>query len=303
MSDAPPRSRIREAMAIVLLRDVPFWQRSRLRRYGRRLLLPTYIYLAWLLALLALEDRMLYAGATFGRPWLPAPEYLSVREVTLTSAAGDSIHCWFTAPDGWTPDRGAVLYSHGAGGNLSRICGRMYRWHKYTGRAVLLYDYPGYGRSSGRPSETGCYEAGDAAFSWLVEEMKVRPREVMLVGDSLGCAIATELATRHDARMLVLQGGFTSFPDMAQTRFPMFPGRWLVHNQMNNEAKVGRVRCPVLVTHGTADSVVPFRQGERVFVAAREPKRFWRVEGGKHAPPSGDDFFAAVKEFLRETQP
>jgi uncharacterized protein len=245
---------------------------------------------------------MLYAGATFGKPWLEPPENLRVREVTLTSAAGDRIHCWFTAPEGWTADRGAILYSHGAGGNLSRISGRMFRWHKHFGRAVLLYDYPGYGRSSGRPSERGCYEAGDAAFSWLVEEMKVPRKEVMLVGDSLGCAISTELATRHEARMLVLQGGFSSFPDMAQTRFPIFPSRWLVHNQLNNEAKVGRVLCPVFITHGTADGVVPFRQGERLFEAAAEPKRFWRVEGGYHAPPSDDNYFVAVSAFLRETR-
>jgi hypothetical protein len=289
-------------MAIVLLRDVPFWQRNRLRRLGRRLLFPTYFYVGWLVLLLALEDRMLYAGATFGKPWVEPPDYLRVRELTLTTALGDQIHCWFTAPAGWTSRRGAILYSHGAGGNLSRLGGRMHRWQQATGRAVLLYDYPGYGRSSGWPSERGCYEAGEAALSWLTGAQRVSAKEVIQVGDSLGCAVATELATRHEARMLVLQGGFTSFPDMAQTRFPIFPGRWLVHNQMNNEAKIGRARCPVFVTHGTADGVVPFWQGERVYAAARGPKRFWPVEGGKHTPPSSEEYFAAVKGFLRETE-
>jgi fermentation-respiration switch protein FrsA (DUF1100 family) len=286
MSDAPQESR-----------------RSRGRRFCRRLVVAAGIYLGWLLVLLALEDRMLYAGATFGKPWVEPPEYLHVREVTLTSGSGDAIHCWFTAPKDWVPERGAILYSHGSGSNLSRISGRAYRWREPLGRAMLLYDYPGYGKSSGRPSEDGCYAAGEAAFEWLVEENKVPPGEILLVGESLGCAVSTELATRHDARLLVLQGGFASFPDMAQIRFPVFPSRWLVHNKMDNEAKVGRARCPVFVSHGTDDAVVPFGQGERVFNAAAEPKRFWRVEGGKHAPPSNPEFFAAVNDFLRETRP
>jgi hypothetical protein len=138
---------------------------------------------------------------------------------------------------------------------------------------------------------------------FLVEEMQVPEQEVILVGESLGCAIATELATRYDARLLILQGGFTSFPDMAQTRFPMFPGRWLVHNKMNNEEKMARVRCPVFISHGTDDSVVPYRQGERLYRAAPEPKHLWRVEGGKHSPPNYPAFYEAVRAFLKETQP
>ena len=95
----------------------------------------------------------------------------------------------------------------------------------------------------------------------------------------MGGAVAVELATRHDVRLLVLHGAFTSFPDMAQVRFPFYPSRYLVHNRMDNEAKIGLVRCPVFLTHGTADSVVPFRQGERLFAAAREPKRFVAPRG------------------------
>src|SRR5262249_22481256 len=125
--------------------------------------------------------------------------------------------------------------------------------------------------------------------------------EVILVGESMGSAIATELATRHEARMLVLHGAFTSMPDMAQNRFPIFPARYLVHARMDNESKIGHVRCPVLITHGTADAVVPFARAEGLYAAAPEPKRFIRVGGGGHRPPAKADFFAELRSFLDET--
>jgi fermentation-respiration switch protein FrsA (DUF1100 family) len=294
-----PRSR--QIVATLLLRRVPFWQRSRRRRLARLVVLACYIYVATLLVLLALQDRLLFPGATIARPWCEPPEYLGVRELTLDSAAGDRIRAWFSAPRGWTPDRGAVLISHGNGGNLSRESGRAYRWREPFGRAVVLYDYPGYGKSSGRPSEDGCYAAGEAAFGWLTKDQGVPANEIILVGESMGGAIAVELATRHRVRLLVLHGAFTSVPDMAQVRFPWYPSRYLVYNRMDNEAKIPLAKCPVLITHGTADSVVPFHQGERLFAAASEPKQFIRMEGHEHSPPNKEDFFETVKLFLSKT--
>jgi fermentation-respiration switch protein FrsA (DUF1100 family) len=258
------------------------------------------LYVGTFLVLLALEDRLLFPGATLARPWRDAPAYLGVRELRLPSDDGATIHAWFTVPPGWQPAQGAVLHSHGNGSPLCVLAGRAYRWREHLRRAVLLYDYPGYGKSSGRPSEGGCYAAAEAAFRFL-EEQKVPAREVILAGESLGTAIATELATRHDARLLVLHGGFTSFPDMAAVRFPCFPGRYLCHNRMDSAAKIGRARCPVFVSHGTADSVVPYRQGKRLFAAAREPKRFLRLAGGKHGPPNSLEYYAAVQAFLAAT--
>lgn len=302
MATAPSRpSRSRQMVAILLLRGVPFWQRSRGRRIGRFLVLACYLYFATPLVLLALEDRFLFPAATVARPWLDPPDYLRVRELTVDSSTGDRIHAWFATPEGWEPRRGAVLHSHGNGSNLSRLSGRAFRWRERLGRAVLLYDYPGFGKSSGRPSEAGCYAAGEAALQWLTESQGVPACEIVLVGESLGGAIAVELATRHAARLLVLHGAFTSFPDMAQARFPCYPSRYLVHNRMDNEAKISRARCPVVITHGTADGTVPFHQGERLFAAAPEPKQFVRMEGHGHGPPNDDGFFEGVREFLAAT--
>ncbi len=286
---------------IVLLRDAQFWRRSRSRRFARYALFACYAYVAVLFALLAFEDRFLFPGATIARPWCDPPEFLHVRELTVETEAGDRIWAWFSAPEGWKPEQGAVLISHGNGGNLSRESGRAYRWRESLGLAVMLYDYPGYGKSTGRPSEARCYSAGEAALKWLVEQHGVPSSEVILVGESLGGAIAVELATRHAVRLLVLEGAFTSFPDMAQCRFPCYPSRYLVHNRMDNEAKIPLIRCPAILTHGTADQVVPFHHGERLFAAAHEPKLFLKVDGGGHGPPNKQEFFETVQVFLAQT--
>ena len=250
----------RSILRTVLLRRTPFWQRSRRRRVARLIVLACYIYIASFFVLLALEDRFLFPVATVARPWSEPPRHPTVNEHTFDSVNGDRIYAWFSAPKGWEPRRGAVLFCHSNGSNLSRIAHRAFRWRDPFDRAVLLYDYPGYGKSSGRPSESGCYAAGEAALKWLVEVNGVPANEVILVGESLGGAIAVELAARHMSRLLVLHGAFTSFPDVAQARLPFYPSRYFVHNQLDNEAKIGLARCPVLIAHGTADNVVPYLQ-------------------------------------------
>jgi pimeloyl-ACP methyl ester carboxylesterase len=300
--EAAGRSPSTQTIPIRFIGEWFFRRRILGRRMAWFLVFTCLLYAGTFVVLLALEDRLLFPGATGARAWHEPPDYLHIREVTLDSAMGERIGAWFSAPDGWEPCRGAILYSHGNRGNVSCLASRAHHWRDATGRAVLLYDYPGYGKSSGRPSERGCYAAGEAALRWLEEVQRVPAGEVIRVGESMGGAVATELATRHAVRLLVLHGAFTSFPDMAQMRVPIYPSRYLVHNQMDNEAKIGHVHCPVLITHGTADAIVPFHQGERLFAAAAEPKRFIRMEDHGHGPPVTVDFFEGVRRFLAETR-
>jgi pimeloyl-ACP methyl ester carboxylesterase len=260
------------------------------------------LYLVVVVVLMALEDTLLYPGAPFSIEEREPSADLAVRQLTLTAGDGTPISAWFTAAQGWRPEQGAVLYSHSNGSNLSLRQGRLRRWRQHLGRAVLVYDYPGYGQSGGWPTEAGCHAAAEAAWAWLVEEQKVPAKEVILLGSSLGTALATELAARHENRLLVLTGAFTSFPDIAQERVPWVPARWLVHNRLDSLAKIGRVKGPVFIAHGTADRVVPMWMGERLFAQAPAPKRFHAMPGQPHLHPAHAEFFAAVREFLTETQ-
>ena len=116
--------------------------------------------------------------------------------------------------------------------------------------AVLIFDYPGYGRSGGRPSEAGCYAAADAAHDWLTAAGRVPAGRVIVLGRSLGAGVAVDLACRRPVRALVLYSPFTSFPDLAQEKCRWLPTRRLVQNRFDNLAKIGGVRGPVFIAHG-----------------------------------------------------
>lgn len=296
MSETLPNNTL---LRILLLRKCDFWGR---RAWLRRLTALVYLYVGVFILLLWLENRLLHPGATFARFWKAPPADLSVQEFDLTIAGGDRVTAWFTAPPGWRPDHGAVLYSHGNGGNLSTRAKVIAELRRHTGRAVLGHDYPGYGKSDGAPTEAGCYASGDAAYEWLVREQKVSPGEIILVGESLGGGVAVDLASRRENRMLVTLATFTSFPDMAQFRFPWLPARYFVRNNFDNERKIAEVRSPVLIAHGTADVVIPYWQGERLAAAATGTKRFVTLDSKPHyclCP----ELFQAMKELLEETAP
>jgi fermentation-respiration switch protein FrsA (DUF1100 family) len=294
--------RLRALLAVLALQRVPFWERSRGRRCGRLVVWALYCYLGVLVVLLALENWFLFHPTKASADWLPPPAGLDVRDVELSSADGTRLHAWWSTPPGWEPGRGAVLYCHGNAGNLSHRGEALRLWAKEMGQAVLIFDYPGYGRSAGRPTEAGCYAAGEAGYAWLTEVQKVRPADVILYGGSLGGAIATELASHRPFRALVLMAAFTSFADMAQKTFPWLPARWLVRNKLDNVTKIALCRGPVFIAHGTADGLVPFTHGERLYAAACGPKRFYPMVGHDHNDGAGPEFFAALRQFLAEVR-
>jgi fermentation-respiration switch protein FrsA (DUF1100 family) len=285
---------------ILLLRDAPFWTDSPRRRWARRLVALIYLYVGFLLFLLWQENRLLFAGATFNNHWYDAPP--DFREVEIPIAGGAHVGAWFTAPEGWKPEHGAVLFSHGNGSNISTRARLYALWRRHLNRAVLGYDYPGYGKSPGGSTEAGCYAAGDGAYDWLVQEMKVPAGEVILVGESLGGGVAVDQAARRENRMLITLAAFTSFPEMAALKFPWLPGRYLVRNQFDNLAKIPRARGPVFISHGTADALTPFSHGERLAASAPEPKRFQPLKDLPHMHPDRVEFWEAVKAFLEATK-
>jgi fermentation-respiration switch protein FrsA (DUF1100 family) len=168
------------------------------------------------------------------------------------------------------------------------------------GQAVLVYDYPGYGRSTGKPSEAACIASAEAALDCLIREKHVPPEMVILYGGSLGGAMAIDLAVRQPYRALLLVSAFTSIPAMARKQYPWFPIGRFIRNRFDNLARISRCPGRVFIAHGTADGFVPFWMGEQLFAAAREPKRFFPMVGYDHRHRPGPDFYNEVQRFLAE---
>src|SRR5262249_14221799 len=154
-----------------------------------------------------------------------------------------------------------VLYSHGNAGHIAGRIDLVRQWQKELGASVLIYDYPDFGRSTGVPSEAGCYAAGQAAYDWLRTVQKTPPERIIIYGKSLGCAVATELAMHNPHRALVLMAPFTSVPDMAQELFPFFPARWIARTRFDNAAKLAQYQGVLLIGHGREDNIVPYHHG------------------------------------------
>lgn len=244
-----------------------------------------------------IERRLIFKPSHFPR-WLEPAADFPVEDIWLTIDGGAQIHGWWCPTSGWNPSKGATLYSHGNAGNLSFRAEVVRRWQQRLGQAVLIYDYPGYGRSTGKPDERGCYAAAAAFHDWLLKEKEVAARDVLLYGGSLGGAIAIELATRVPYRALVIVSAFTSVPDMARLRFRWLPVGGCIRNRFDNLAKIGRCGR-VFLAHGTSDSLIPFAMGEKLFAAAREPKQFLPMVDFDHFHTPGQEFYAELGTFLQ----
>jgi fermentation-respiration switch protein FrsA (DUF1100 family) len=232
--------------------------------------------------------------------WGNPPSEVRTEDVWLSLLQATRVHAWWCVPEKWSPADGAVLFSHGYSGNLSHCAEGVRRLVTLLGQAVLVYDYPGYGRSTGKPSEAACIASAEAALDFIIREKHVPPERVLLYGGSLGGAMAIDLAARQPYRALLLVSAFTSIPDMARKRYPWFPIGRFIRNRFDNLAKIGRCPGRVFIAHGTADGFVPFSMAEQLFDAAREPKRFFPMLGHDHRHRPGPDFYNEVQRFLAD---
>jgi fermentation-respiration switch protein FrsA (DUF1100 family) len=255
-------------------------------------------YVGVIIVLLALENSLVYRPTLATQEWREPPNP-RVQDVELRSADGTRIHAWWCPYEG---ARGAMLYCHGNAGNLSQRAGAVAELQRILREAVLIFDYPGYGRSGGKPTEAGCYAAANAAYDWLVDHQHITPKDILIYGGSMGGGVAVDLASRKPHRALLLYKTFTAMPDVAQRLYPWLPVRWLMRNRFNNVEKIRRCRQPVFVASGTADSLVPFDLGERLFAAANEPKCFHTLVGADHNDPIPLEMLTAFQEFLARAE-
>lgn len=259
-------------------------------RAGRILLIA---YLVFLLVMKYFENSLVFVPTKFpGGNW--APWGIAVEDAWFNAADGTKIHGWYVAHE---RPRAVILFCHGNGGNITYCAEEIRALHDRVGAAVLIFDYRGYGKSEGQPDEPGVLADARAARTWLARKAGVAENRIVLLGESLGGAVAVDLAV-DGARALILEDTFSSAADMAAHHYPWLPVRLLMRTQFNSAAKIGSYHGPLFQSHGDRDSIVPLRLAQRLFDAANEPKQFLLVEGAGHIALHTPEYYDKLRAFL-----
>ncbi len=267
-------------------------------------------YLVFVVTIFLLQDRMLYFP-TAVMNGTPADIGLPFREITFKAADDVELFGWWV---GEPPSkekgkqRDVVLFCHGNGGNISHRLDSLIIFNK-LGLDIFIFDYRGYGKSEGKPSEEGTYRDVEAAWKYLVERERVQPARIILFGRSLGGAVAAPLAVKVKAKALILESTFTSVPDLGAQVYPLLPVRLLARFKYDTRLclrEIAETRpMPVLIIHSREDEMIPFQHGEKLFEAAGEPKKFLLISGSHNAGfiNSAKVYVEGLREFFSSLSP
>ncbi|MBU1193157.1 MAG: alpha/beta hydrolase [Gammaproteobacteria bacterium] len=231
----------------------------------------------------------------------PSDWGLDYTDVKLLTEDGVALHGWYIPRAG---AQRALLFFHGNGGNISHRGDSIAIFHR-LGFNVLIIDYRGYGQSEGRPSEAGLYQDAAAAWRYLTDERGFAGKDIVIFGRSLGGAVAAQLASRIEAGTLILESTLSSARDFATHAFPILSHVLYLRYGFDNVARLQKVNYPVLVLHSPDDEIMPYRLGEKVYAAAREPKQFVALHGDHNSGflLSQPEYEQALRSFLARSLP
>jgi len=234
---------------------------------------------------------------------VPAPDTLGLLNATAISFQTDdglTLMGWFVAARG-RPTHTVIVFNGNAGNRAFRA--PLARALSAADVSVLLFEYRGFGGNPGSPSETGLKSDARAARNYVLSRGGEDPARLVYFGESLGTAVATELAVDYPPAALILRSPFTSMTDVGKHHYRYLPVGWLLRDRYASIDRIARVRAPVLVIGGDADRIVPFALTRRVYEAARDPKTLLVIRGADHNDDSlstGHELIEGVLTFLRQ---
>jgi uncharacterized protein len=246
----------------------------------------------------SIENRFIYFPPPHPNGFAsPRDAGLAGEEVWLAAKDGARLNAWhLPRPE----SRQTILWFHG---NAEDICHGLseLKFYSQLGTSLLAVDYRGYGKSEGSPSEQGLYRDADAAYEYLLRDRRVQPREIVVLGHSLGGVVAIDLAARCDCGGLIVESSLTTAREMVRRILGLpLPG-YTPRTRFDSLAKIASVRAPVLIVHGTDDETIPFSMGQRLYENAPQPKDFYPVCGARHndlLAVAGQDYLDRLKAFL-----
>jgi hypothetical protein len=266
----------------------------RLLRLSRRLLV------VLLLALLGFYVVFSFAQSSFvaqGEPGITITPKVHdwPYEDVIVSVGDETTYAWFLPLEG---AKGVVLYCHGNGGNLSMHFPST-GMHRALGFSTLIFDYGGFGRSTGQPTEQRVYADARAMWKWLTETKGVPPDQIVIWGTSFGGGVACQLATEVNAGALVLESTYLSMPEAASDHTPYVPWGLLIRSHLSNKNKIGDVHSPVMIIHSKDDTLFPIRHGRGLYDRANEPKLLVETHGDHYDTGINKDrYIPPMTEFL-----
>jgi fermentation-respiration switch protein FrsA (DUF1100 family) len=245
-----------------------------------------------------MQDSLIFPGHVFqGKSFARYDPQPGTELISLSTPKGERVAALFgeaLSPKGEplpeAAQRPTILYLYGNGQCLNYAQEELDLFRR-LGTDVLVPDYLGYGLSAGKPGESGCYAAADAAYAYLTRDRGVQPGKLYIVGWSLGGAVAIDLAAREPAAGLATFSTFTSMEEMAKRQYPYLPVSWFLRSRFESEAKMPRVSCPVLLGHGERDRRVPFDMEERLARAVKTKATRFSVKDAGH-----NDFYVTGRD-------
>jgi len=253
------------------------------------------IYIGFFTFLYFFQSRLIYFPE---RTFFTTPDILQLSHEDIYFNTSDNIRlfAWYI-PAAHATD--VLIFCHGNAGNISHRMESIKIFHE-LGLNVFIFDYRGYGRSEGKPSEQGTYRDAEAAWNFLVSEKGVNPKNIFIFGRSLGGAIASWLAKQHTPRALIIESAFTSVVDVAAKFYPLFPVNHFLRFKYPTKEFIEKIDCPVLIIHSRDDEIIPFQFGQELYQIANEPKQFLEIHGSHNDGfyISGDSYFQTLKEFF-----
>ncbi|MES2196873.1 MAG: alpha/beta hydrolase [Pseudomonadota bacterium] len=249
-------------------------------------------YLGGLAAMFLLQRSILFPVPQTERTPPAAAGFPAVEEHLLTTDDGEKVIVWHLAAK---PGHPVILYFHGNGDFLAGFF-RRFRDVIADGTGIVALSYRGYAGSSGRPSEQGLLR--DAATAYAFTTARYSADQIVVWGFSLGSGVAVALAAQQPVGKVILEAPYASIAEVAASAFPIFPVRLVIRDPFHSDARIGRVKAPLLFMHGGRDPTIPIASGERLFALANEPKLFVRFPEGGHNDLDAYGATATVRQFI-----
>ena len=262
------------------------------------------LYISICVVLFFMQDRILFKAEKW-RAGLPTPADIGLKfeEGFLQSGSRNAERiCFWFVPN--QSARMTVLVAHGNAGNLSHRLELIKTLYGF-GLSVMAFDYCGYGKSAGRPSEQALYEDIRAAYEYLVKEKKIKTDNIIIYGRSLGGAAAIDLARDLNKGRLIVDASFSNLYDISGKLYPYLPVRWLLKYEFNSIEKIKGIRVPALFVYSKEDELIPLSMGKALFDACPSEKQLLVLEHGSHNDVFFKDrerFFSVLRGFIEEKQ-